>query len=231
MSLPAKPNVSYPPSIHRAHEVIAALSDAFDELRELYEYELADLKAKNSEDTDLFGLSPQETVALDKLARHDWVTVRMFMKAMVTKESVSDRPENLVRVVVYNLRRKLSRYGANILSRQCVGYSIQNLDLARENARKGIVVADYKPDTRKRPFNAPEERWVEAMQILRDSGPLIAREIAARMKTEWRVAENTKYLQLRLWLRKKETEGLVSSSYLVVNGSRAYVWQVCNTVA
>lgn len=226
-----KPLVSYPPSIHRAHAVITALSDAFDELRELYEYEFSGLKATNTEDMELFGLSPQEGVVLDKLARDKWVTVARLMKATGKGESMANRPEDLVRVVIYKLRHKLTRYGGSILGQRCVGYSVQNLELARENARNGITFSGYKPDIRRRPSNAPEERWVEAMQILRDSGPLIAREIVARMKTEWAVTDNTKYLQLRLWLRKKETEGVVSSSYLIVNGSRAYVWQLCNTVA
>lgn len=224
-----KPLVSYPPSIHRAHAVITALSDAFDELKALYEYERVSLREVDMTDVKLFKLTPQEAVGLASLMKQDVVSVQRLMKAMMRRESESERPENLIRVGLYKLRKKLGVYGGDIVCYFGSGYALQNIELARENARKGIKI-DYAPDPKYRGVPS-EERWAEVLQVLRDSGPLIAREIVEKLTVHWPVTENTKYLQLRLWLRQKEKEGVVSSSYIVYKKSRVYMWQLCNTVA
>lgn len=224
-----KPLVSYPPSIHRAHAVITALSDAFDELKALYDYERISLREVDMGDVKLFKLSPQEAVGLASLLKQDVVSVQRLMKAMMRRESESERPENLIRVVLYKLRKKLGVYGGDIVCYFGSGYSVQNIELARENARNGIKI-DYAPDPKYRGVPS-EERWAEVLQVLRDSGPLIAREIVEKLTVHWPVTQGTKYLQLRLWLRQKETEGVVSSSYIVYKKSRVYMWQLCNTVA
>lgn len=224
-----KPLVSYPPSIHRAHAVITALSDAFDELKALYEYERVSLREVDMTDVKLFKLTPQEAVGLASLMKQDVVSVQRLMKAMMRRESESERPENLIRVVLYKLRKKLGVYGGDIVCYFGSGYALQNIELARENARKGIKI-DYAPDPKYRGVPS-EERWAEVLRVLRDSGPLIAREIVEKLTVHWPVTENTKYLQLRLWLRQKEKEGVVSSSYIVYKKSRVYMWQLCNTAA
>ena len=226
-----KPLVSYPPSIHRAHAVITALSDAFDELKAFYNHDIADLRAKNPDDILLFGLSKQQAVALDTLERNGIASMGLLLKSMRYEEDPNtERPENLVRVVLYNLRKRVGKYGATITNRHGVGYSIQNLDLARENARNGIVVGEYEPNTK---FNGvpSEERWAEVMQILHDHGPIGVRGIAERITSHWPVRAQTKRLQTRVWLLEQEKKGVVISRSVLDNEKRVYLWQLCNNVA
>lgn len=229
MSLPVKPNVSYPPSIHRAHEVITALSDAYDDLKAQYDYETQNDIPLNAKDIFLFNLTAQEGAALAMLEKNPTITVWRLLRALVPEEGEALKPQNQVRVVLHRIRKKIGIYGATIKGKHGVGYSVQNLELARENAGKGITV-DYTPVINVHRA-AAKDRWDEVLNILQEGRGMTVPEIVAKMTVPWPIKERSKWYITRLWLQTKEKEGVVSADYVRHNKTRAIVWQVCNTVA
>lgn len=228
MSLPDKPTVSYPMSIHRAHEVIRHLSAAYDDLRDLYEYECAPGdKTDPNGDIVLFGLTPQEEVVLRKLKNGSITPVARLAAAIRLEESKAVRPGNQIKVVLYRIRRKLAPYGAVITSYTGAGYKIEGLEEARKNAKAKTKVAPaYKPGSRKQ-FRP--EMFEEVLQLLRDEGPMTCSDILQRMKSPWKIKPASKYAEMLRRLKKARTQGKVRMSYEKRNDRRVSVWYICNT--
>lgn len=227
MSLPVKPNVSYPMSIHRAHEVITALSDAYDDLKALLDYECGtpDLEDRNG-DRLLFGLTPQETIVLHKLSTSSLLTTSRLAAAINLEDSDARVPLNQIKVIIFRLRNKLTPFGACILTRTGVGYSLKNLELARENAKNGIVLNAYEPG--KRSSVTSQEIKDEAVALLQRDGPATCSQLLDKLTCNWQALRPSRFALLSKWLREEER---VVSTKRKLDCRWVHVWQIRNTVA
>lgn len=228
MSLPVKPTVSYPMSIHRAHEVIRHLSAAYDDLKDLYEYECAPGdKTDPNGDIVLFKLTPQEEILLRKLTEGSITSTVRLAAAIRLEDSKAVRPENQIKVLLYRLRHKLAPYGAVITSYTGAGYKIEGLAEARKNARSNTKVAPaYKAGSRKK---FKPQMFEEVLQLLRDEGPMTCSDILQRMKSPWEIKPASKYAEMLRRLKQARKQGTVLMSYEKRNDRRVSVWYICNT--
>lgn len=201
--LPPKPLVSFPMSIHRAHEVIRNLSDAYEELRALYDYEHGGPENDQwREDALLFALTGQEAIVLNKLSGGSIIPTERLAQAIKVEDSEALVPLNQIKVVIHRIRVKIGAYGAEIKHRTSVGYQVHGLDAARENARNGIAVGRYVPAIR---LTQTDEKLRSAIvKLLQDHGSLSCADIIKALPFEWNAHFRSKVAVVSQWLNRQK---------------------------
>lgn len=224
-----KPVVEYPYSVARCHEMITKLSQAYDELKETYDHEFSVSVIPDLEDRALFGLTQQQARVLAALSKHGHATTSFLTRiALKDRETDAIRPENSVRVAILKIRNKITQYGATISSWYGTGYAIQNLELARENARKGIALGSYEPDVRRNPATKIAKTGKEVLAILERGGPMSVPNIVKELTVKWDAAQTSKEIAVRRWLQEQERQGFVRSAAEKTDNSWRKVWYICN---
>jgi hypothetical protein len=221
-----KPIVAYPHSIHRAHEIISKLSDAYDHLLFLYNMETeGDI---DTHDMKLFKLTPAEARVLAELQKKPVVRSSRLVHVIATirGESEAENPLNVSRVLILRLRKKIVPYGAAIIAHHGHGYALTGIEVARENCKNGKVVGDYVPD-----FNPGARKscvsW-EDIELILKREPANVSEIRERLVKDWRANVANKERAINAILKNALAENRVNVTRDKSGGRIRNVWYICN---